>query len=92
MNPCASECDECFEAVFGFFVSRGESAKTLEFAEATLNTIAFFVEIFVVVALYLAVSFGRDDGFGSHGFNMFYDGVGIVSLVGKYGLGFVLAQ
>ena len=92
MNPCASECDECFEAVFGFFVSRGESAKTLEFAEATFDAIALFVEIFVVFALYFAVAFGWNHGFGSHGFNVLYDGVGVVPLVGQYGLGLMLAQ
>ncbi len=29
---------------------------------------------------------------GSHGFNALYDDVGIVSLVGKHGIGLVLAQ
>jgi hypothetical protein len=42
--------------------------------------------------LYLAVSFGWDHGFGSHGFNVLDDGVSIVALVGKHGLGLVLAQ
>ena len=92
MQPCTGERDEGFEGGFGFFVARGESAKALEFAEATLDTIALFVEIFVVLALYLAVSFGWDHGFGSHGFNVLYDCVRIVALVGKHGLGLVLAQ
>ena len=51
-----------------------------------------FIEIFVVLALHLAVAFGRDHGFGSHGFNVFYDGVGIVALVGKHGLGLMRAS
>ena len=51
-----------------------------------------FVEAFVVLALYLAVSFGWDHGFGSHGFNVLYDCVRIVALVGQHGLGLVLAQ
>jgi hypothetical protein len=92
VQPSASESDQGFEAGFGFFVARGESAKALEFTEATFDTVALFVEIFVVLALYLAVSFGWDHGFGSHGFNVLYDGVCIVTLVGKYGLGLVLAQ
>jgi hypothetical protein len=80
------------EAGLGFFVARGESAETLEFTEATFDAIALFVEIFVVLALYLAVSSGRDHSFGSHGFNMLYDCVRIVALVGQHGLGLVLAQ
>ena len=92
MHPGASEGDEGFEGGFGFFVARGESAKALEFTEATLDTIALFVDVFVVLALYLAVSFGWDHGFGSHGFNVLYDCVRIVALVGKHGLGLVLAQ
>lgn len=92
MQPSASEGDEGFEAGFGFFVSRGESAKTLEFAEAALDPVALFVEIFVVLALYLAVPFGWNHGFCSHGFNVLNDGVGIVALVGKHGLSLVLAQ
>ena len=51
-----------------------------------------FVEVFVVLALYLAVTFGWDHGFGSRRFNVLYDGIGIVALVSKYGLGLVLAQ
>jgi len=51
-----------------------------------------FVENFVVLALYLAVPFGRDRGFGSHGFNVLYDSVRIVALVGKRGLSLVLAS
>jgi len=51
-----------------------------------------FVEVFVVFALHLAVSFGRDHGFGSHRFNALYDSIGIVALVGQHGLGLVLAQ
>ncbi len=42
--------------------------------------------------MHLAVSFGRDHGFGSHGFNVLYDGVGIVALVGQHCLSLVLAQ
>ena len=83
---------EGFEAGFGFFVAGGESAKTFEFTEATFDTIALFVEIFVVLALYLAVSFGGDHGFGSHGLNVLHDGICIVALVGKHGLGLVLAE
>jgi hypothetical protein len=92
VQPGASESDEGFEGSFGFFVARGESAKTLEFTEAAFDTIALFVEVFVVLALHFAVSFGWDHGFGSHRFNMLYDCVRIVALVGKYGLGPVLAQ
>jgi hypothetical protein len=73
-------------------VSRGETAETLEFTESTFDAIALFVEIFVLLALYLAVSFGWDYGFGSHGFNVLNDGVGIVALVGKHGFSLVLAQ
>src|ERR1700683_222991 len=91
-DPGASQGDECSEAGFGLFVSCRKASELLEFTEATLNAIALFVEIFVVLALHLAVSFGGDHGFGSHGFNVLYDGVDIVALVGKYGLGLVLAQ
>jgi hypothetical protein len=58
VHPRAGEGDEGFEGGFGFFVARGESAKALEFAEATLDTVALFIDVFVVLALYLAVSFG----------------------------------
>ena len=82
MQPSAGESDEGFEAGFGFFVSGGESTEALEFAEAAFDAIALFVEVFVVLALYLAIPFGRDHGFGSHRFNVLYDGVSIVALVG----------
>ena len=91
-DPCTCERDEGLEAVFGFFVACGESTKTLEFAEAAFDAIALFVEIFVVFALHLAVAFGWDHGFGSHGFNVLYDGVRVVALVGQHGHGLVLAQ
>ena len=80
------------EAGFGFFVSGGESAETLEFAEAAFDAVALFVEVFVILALHLAVAFWRDHGFGSHGFHVLYDGVRVVSLVGQHGLGLALAQ
>ena len=64
----------------------------LKFAEAAFDAIASLIEVFVVLALYLSVSFGWDHGFGSRGLDVLYDGVGIVALVGKYGLGLVLAQ
>ncbi len=92
MNPQAGERAEGIEASFGLFVAGSESAKALEFAEARLNTITLFVEIFVVLALYLAVSFWWDDGFGSHDLDVLYDGVSVVALVGKYCLDLVLAQ
>lgn len=56
------------------------------------DSIALFVEVFVVLALYFAVSFGRDHGPSSHGFHVLYDGVRVVSLVGQPSLGLVLAQ
>jgi len=92
VQPSASEGDDGFEAVFRFFVSCGEPSKALELIEAAFDTIALFVEIIVVLALQLAVSSGRDHGLGSHGFNVLYDGVRVVSLIGKHGLGLVLAQ
>jgi hypothetical protein len=51
VNPRAGDGDEGFEAGFGFFVSCGKASELFEFAEATLDTIALFVEIFVVLAL-----------------------------------------
>jgi hypothetical protein len=51
-----------------------------------------FVEILVVLPLHLAVALGRDHGFGSHGFNVLYESVRILSLVGKHGVGLVLTQ
>ena len=92
MQPGTGECDEGIEAGFGFFVAGGESAKTLKFAKAAFDTIALFVEVFVVLALHLAVSFGRNHGFGSHSFDVLHDGVRVVALVGQHGCGFVLAQ
>ena len=92
MQPSAGESDESIEAGFGFFISCCESAEALEFAEAAFDAIALFVEVFVVFALLLAVAFGWDHGFGSHRFDVLYDGVGIVALVGQHGLGLVLAQ
>ena len=87
MNPRAGDGDEGLEAGFGLFVERGEFTKTLEFAEATFDPIALFVEIFVVLALRLAISFEWDHGFGCHGFNVLHNGVRIVAIVGKRGLG-----
>src|ERR1035438_826656 len=80
------------EADLCFLVAGGEPTETLEFAEAAFDSVALFVEVFLVLALYLAISFGWDDSFGSHRFNVFYDGVCVVALVGKHGLGLVLAQ
>ena len=80
------------EAGFRFFVAGGESAETLEFAEAAFDAIALFVEVFVVRALHLAVSLGRDHGFSSHGFDVLHDGIRVVALVGQHGLGLALAQ
>lgn len=51
-----------------------------------------FVELLVVLALDLAVAFGRDHRLGSHGFNVFHNGVRVVAFVGQHGLGLVLAQ
>jgi hypothetical protein len=59
----------------------GESAEAPEFAEAALDAIALFVDVSVVLALYLAISFGWDHRLGSHGFNVFYDGVRIAAFV-----------
>ena len=73
MNPRAGDGDEGLEAGFGLFVERGEFTKTLEFAEATFDPIALFVEIFVVLALRLAISFEWDHGFGCHGFNVLHN-------------------
>jgi hypothetical protein len=53
VQPSECESDEGLEAVFRFLVTGGESAKTFEFAEATFDAIALFVEIFVVLALTL---------------------------------------
>lgn len=78
--------------IFWFFVSGGKSAEALEFAEASFDAIALFVEAFVVLALLLAVSFGRDDSFGSHGFNMLHDGVRVVALVGQHSPSLALAE
>ena len=91
-NPGAGEGNDGFEAGFGFLIAGGESAEALEFAEAALDAIALFVEGFVVFALHLAVAFGWDHGPGAHRFNVLYDGVSIVALVGKHGLCLVPAQ
>ena len=56
-GDCASEGDEGFEAGFRFFVTGGKTAKPFEFAEAAFDPITLFVEVFVVIALHLAVAF-----------------------------------
>src|SRR5206468_7358046 len=46
-----------------FFVAGGEGAELLEFGKEVLDKMAFFIKLFVDVALDFAVLFGRDDNF-----------------------------
>lgn len=60
--------------------------------EASFDTIAVSIEFFIVGALLLAVGFGRHYRNGSHGLDMFEDGLAVVALVGQHPRGFSLAE
>jgi hypothetical protein len=80
------------EVGFVFLVSRGEAAEVFEAREAAFDAIALFVEVFVVLALLLAVTFGRDDGNRAHGGHMLDDGIGVVAFVGQHMADLPLSQ
>ncbi len=55
----------------------------LEESKTALDFVAFFVEVLVVFTLNDTVTFGWDNGFSSHAFDIGKDGVGVVSLVSQ---------
>jgi hypothetical protein len=61
-------------------------------AEAAFDAIALFVELLVVLTLLFAAPSGRDDRFGAHPFDVGYDGVSVIALVGDHGLGLPLPE
>ena len=70
-----------------FAVSGGESAKLLEPAEASLDSVAQLVESSIVRALHLAADFGRDDGFRADALDGSDDGVGVIAAISHDDLG-----
>jgi len=82
------------EEVFGgFIVASGDASEELEFGEEVLNQVARFIEFLVVLSLYLAISFGRDDSLFAcqlQGFE--HPLVGVEALVGDHRIGFELGQ
>jgi hypothetical protein len=66
-----------------FVKSRKDSAVMLEESKTALDFVAFFVEVQVVFTLNDTVTFGWDNGFSSHAFDIGKDGVGVVSLVSQ---------
>jgi hypothetical protein len=80
------------EVGFIFLVSCSEAAEVFEAREASFDTIALFVEVFVVLALLFAVSFGRDNRNRAHGGHMLDDGIGVVAFIGQHMADFPLSQ
>ena len=92
MQPRTSDGDECLEVGFEFFVPRGEAAEVFESREAAFDAVSLFIEVFIVLALLLAIGFRRDDRDGTHRFDMLDDRIGVVALVGQHVLGRSLSQ
>ena len=81
------------EVACGFVVAGGDGAEEFKFGEEVFNQMARFVEFLVILALFFAVGFGRDD----RRFARFLQGnqhprIGIESLVGDHRFGFQLRQ
>ena len=92
MYPSTSESDERFEVCFEFFVSGGESAEVFEFGEASFDSIAQFVQCFVVLTFLFAIALGRDDSGRPHGLDVGEDGLAVVALICQYRLGLSLSE
>ena len=82
------------EEIDGAFVIAGcDGAKLLEFGEEILDEVTRFIELFVVLALMLAIGFWRDDGaLASFVERLDNTLVGIEAFVGDHNVGLDLRQ
>ena len=69
------------EAGFGLLITGSQTAELLQPAETALDSIALFVELLIVPALFLPATPGGDDRFGLHRFDMGQDGFRVVAPV-----------
>jgi hypothetical protein len=92
-NGGSREVDGCEEVLSRFVVTCSNSAEEFEFGEEVFDQVACFVEIFVIVPLNFAVSFGWNHRDLACLLPWNQDTlVGIEALVGKQNLGFQLRQ
>jgi hypothetical protein len=88
----ASDGDGCMEVLFEFIEACSESSELFEMGEGTFDAVALAVESAVEVALDFAQRSRRDDGSDAAFAKMAQNGVGVVALVGEYGLRAAFAE
>jgi hypothetical protein len=85
--------DGCQEISRGFVIAGGDGAELLEFGEEILDEVTRFVKLLVILALVLAIGFGRDDGALAGSFERLDDTlVGVETFVGDHDVGRDLRQ
>jgi len=74
------------EGLGEFVVTRGDASEMLETCEEALDQIASTVEMPIEFARCQAIGSGWNHSFGASGFDLGYEMVGVVALVGHHGL------